>query len=319
MISPLPACIFYLGNMSEFGWFSILTASKNFPEVHVYTDDKNPPDWIKAETNIIIFPISLEQIRVAASKILQQPMKQLYPYKLCDLKPIYPHLISFINRSPLEPFISIDNDVIFTNVGASLTLEEGTIQFFGKFGHCTGGNLPYFSTNLAAYDQYFGPNWRKKITSPRHHAFDEKTGIVKYHRAARQEGYLDWQTAVSDRCIDLSYWKINLTCNNFGKLYKLAFTKVGAEIQSASTIKEAISYIHLQKRRVKFLCPTITIIEAYKSGKRIFIAQDKNGDIMLTLRSSDLYSKCWIDDLSWKLKMTLRRATAKIFHEALIK
>ena len=137
----------------------------------------------KLPENVKIIDIGFEDFRKLAEKKLCKKVRIDYPYKLCDFKPIYGHILEDY-LSDYDYWGHCDVDLIFGDLRKFFN--EYEISKYDRFLHL--GHLSLYR-NTPECKQYYKldgsacGNWEEVVTNPRNFLFDEWSGVYRiYHK-----------------------------------------------------------------------------------------------------------------------------------------
>lgn len=137
----------------------------------------------KLPENVKIIDIGFEDFRELAEKKLCKKFRIDYPYKLCDFKPIYGHILEDY-LSDYDYWGHCDVDLIFGDLRKFFN--EYEISKYDRFLHL--GHLSLYR-NTPECKQYYKldgsacGNWEEVVTNPRNFLFDEWSGVYGiYHK-----------------------------------------------------------------------------------------------------------------------------------------
>ena len=131
--------------------------------------------------NVKIINITLDEFRKLAEKKLHKKVRIDYPYKLCDFKPLYGHILEDY-LSDYDYWGHCDVDLIFGDLRRFFS--EYKINKYDRFLHL--GHLSLYKNTPECKEYYKldgSGNWEEVVTNPRNFLFDEWSGVYGiYHK-----------------------------------------------------------------------------------------------------------------------------------------
>lgn len=199
--------------------------------------------------NVKILDITFDDFRELAEKKLQKKVRIDFPYKLCDFKPIYGHILEDY-LSDYDYWGHCDVDLIFGDLRKFF--EKYKINKYDRFLHL--GHLSLYR-NTPECKQYYRldgsacGNWEEVVTNPQNFLFDEWSGVYGiYHKnnismfeerifADISVIYKRFRLALEDPNYDqqVFYW-------DNGHVYRKHWV-------DGKSFKEEFIYIHFKKRK----------------------------------------------------------------------
>ena len=133
--------------------------------------------------NVKIINITLDEFRKLAEKKLHKKVRIDYPYKLCDFKPLYGHILEDY-LSDYDYWGHCDVDLIFGDLRRFFS--EYKINKYDRFLHLGHLSLYKNTPECKEYYKLDGSacgNWEEVVTNPRNFLFDEWSGVYGiYHK-----------------------------------------------------------------------------------------------------------------------------------------
>lgn len=236
----------YYGNFPPY--FDLWLRSCEFNETidfYIVTDN----DIDKLPENVKIINITLEGFCVLAEKKLHKKVRIDTPYKLCDFKPIYGHILEDY-LSEYDYWGHCDVDLIFGDLRKFFNLYK--INKYDRFLHL--GHLSLYKNTPECKEYYKldgAPcgSWEEVVTNPQNFLFDEWNGVYGiYHKhnismfeerifADISMIYKRFRLALNDKNYDqqVFYWEN-------GHVYRKYWIE-------ERPFKQEFLYIHFKKRK----------------------------------------------------------------------
>lgn len=218
--------------------------------------------------NVYVNKLSFEEVQRLTNENMKVEVKLEYPYKLCDLKPMY----GIIFRKYLAKYDywgHCDMDVVFGDI--RYFLEKYDLNKYDKFLDL--GHLSLYR-NTVENNQRFKLNgsrcgsWQEVVSDSSGHAFDERGGIVQIFK--KNQVPLFDQRIFADISVIYHRFRRTLEDTNYdqqvfywenGKVYRDFWVK-------GEKRNEEFIYIHFQKRN--FSEPLFDV----RQSKSFFVGPD---------------------------------------------
>ena len=238
----------YYGKLPPY--FDLWLRSCEFNETidfYVVTDNK----LCNLPKNVNIIDITLKDFCSLAEKKLHKKVRIDTPYKLCDFKPMYGHILEDY-LSDYDYWGHCDVDLIFGDLRKFFNLYK--INNYDRFLHLSHLSLYKNTSECKEYYKLDGApcgNWDEVVTNPQNFLFDEWNGIFGIyhkHNIPMFEGrifadismiYKRFRLALNDKNYDqqVFYWED-------GHVYRKYWI-------DDKSFKEEFIYIHFKKRGFK--------------------------------------------------------------------
>jgi len=299
---------FYFGKLPPLAKLSLQLIGPQLDSVHLFSDDES----VASAGNIRVHPMTAQELNQRVSDLIHEPFHLVSPYKLCDLRPLWP-LLAGMHWAETDLVCWFDLDCLWGDLPRHLP-QPGRVRplAVGKRGHFSGLTFALASRMVNVLDDYFGrTSWTRLVAAPRHYAFDE---FRYWHRLLSMlvdDGALVWDAAVSDRAVDVGYWSARPVCvNRHLPIEAIALRpdsqqkyRVWAEFNRRAI---EVPYVHIQKRPVD--------CAAFVDGATHELSFRANGDAVVSTRPGEFADR--FKDSSWRANMFLARLAAKMTIEA---
>jgi len=271
----------YIGNLSNFEQFSILTLSEsNLVEVALILSNVDQVSTeLSCKGNVRVYDI--REVFNQSNNIISLDELFRYPYKLTDMKIFHKVLFNIDFRSYVGiGFCDIDclyNPRTISDRLQSFFTSKANLLVGGDRGHLMiFGQEAYslvLTVMLAARDVIKARSDVDIFLAKRHFALDEFLFLHPILTSLNKLGLITWESSIFRPILDLSYKSLNPNVGEAcGKL-----RLVGDSLYDRSNISD-LSYVHFQKRSISRLERPMDYFEKYcsveKNGSIIFTSDD---------------------------------------------
>lgn len=264
------------GSNKEFTWF-------------VFTDDVTCYEY---SDNIKIISMSFENAKQLVENKVDFKVNIAKPYKFCDFKVLY----GIVFEDYIKAYTHwghCDLDVIFGDLSQFIT--DDKLEKYDRLYDL--GHLSIYkntdSVNNYYRKCYSGLDYKVILGSPHHFGFDESKGLNLLYRDNKLP------MLIENVCADINYRCMEFHVNRTNSIHDY-FEYCEGEIWGCNEGRKTVeySYIHLQKRKMKYA-------DSLKSIEKYYIFPD--------CFSEDCNMKYdSIDKLRFKLKALCNEMKAKI-------